>query len=132
MVVEIEQFVQQIASVAAQYSYGSPVDVRDRANRVWQFKNSRLSVELEFDNREQMMFVLLVRMIAGGLPQGYYRDAAGTKCRIHLNDALEKLRLPINRLYGRLRLDDQCRYLASGLDSALRHLHDREIEGLFD
>lgn len=129
---EIEQFIQQITSITANYSYRSPVKVRDRANCVWLFENSSLSVEVEFDNREQTMFLLLVRMTAGCLPDGYYRDAAGLKCRIHLNDALEKLTLPTNTQYGRLQLDDQCSYLASGLDNALQHLRNRGIDGLFE
>lgn len=128
--VQVDKFIQQISSVVSNYGYDNCVPVPGRASRVWRFESMRLGIEVEFDTREQNLFILLVRMSGGNLPDGYYRDSLGAKCRIHLNLALETLMLPTKR-YGRLSPDEQCNYLACGLDAFLRNVDFDNIDVLF-
>lgn len=51
-------------------------------------------IEVEIDWREQAVFTLLGRLQAGKIPDGYYTDSSGKRCRWHLAQLLEYGRRP--------------------------------------
>ena len=127
---QAEDYIKRLMLIASGRYRGKPHLVTGRAFRMWRIEDPRLSLEVEFDDRAEVLNVLLVRMHCGRIPDGYYVDSFGNKCRIHLNAALKSLQLPTKQ-YGRLDLNGQCNYLASALDILLKHLDFNQSHMLF-
>ncbi len=51
-------------------------------------------IEVEIDWREQAVFALLGKLEAGKIPNGYYTDSSGRRCRWHLAQLLDHSRRP--------------------------------------
>jgi len=68
---------------------------KNRANQTFCWLGEDIGVELELDAREEGMFLLLVRLESGHLPDGYY-VAHGMLCRVHIENAISDLRLDVD------------------------------------
>jgi hypothetical protein len=102
---------------------------------------SELGVEVEIDFREWEVFVLLVRLEEGGLPDGYYvSEGAGKRCRVQLHAAaaagqwsVSTEAMAAKAVAHRPGEPENLRVKLATLNSLLRasqdHLH--EVAGLF-
>lgn len=59
------------------------------------YLRDEIAIEVEVDSRETDLFLLLVHLDEGRLPNGYY-VCNGKRCRIHLLTLIEMMRWPVD------------------------------------
>ena len=86
-----------------------PSPEKNRANPTLHWLGAEIGIELELDSREEGLYLLLVRLEKGRLPDGYY-VSHGKPCRVHLVHAISSLNLLVDdkalervRMLGRAR-----------------------------
>jgi hypothetical protein len=75
--------VQEFAFLQQQHAFSQLVVDRASSGTTIDFFSTELAIEVEIDWREFDVFLLVVRLDNGALPNGYY-VADGRRCRIHL------------------------------------------------
>ena len=88
---EIENWVINQFTELTDYGFSEPVIKREDGSSVFDWLGSDIALELEFDWRELDVFLLVVRLEDGQLPQGYY-VSNGKPCRFHLQKVIKEKR----------------------------------------
>ena len=122
--------ITELVSVLLRHGYEHPELTKDGFTETFLFRSTELSIEIEHDHRERALFVLLVRMENGEVPDGYYCNSRGVLSRIHLNKALTKIGVPVKK-YGQLSVNKQSEYLAAGLNTLLNNVPPVSVSDLF-
>lgn len=86
---EVENWVTEQFAELSGYGFSGPVVRRDDWSSVIGWFGLDIAIELELDWRELEIFVLIVRLDDGQLPQGYY-IANGKPCRFHLQRVVKE------------------------------------------
>lgn len=68
----------------------SPTEHDGNASELrWRNAAHTIAIEVEIDWREWDLFLLVVRLESGRLPDGYYVSSVG-RCRLHLTDLMDR------------------------------------------
>lgn len=84
---EIEKLVTNQFAELTSYGFSEPIIERGSWSTVIDWLGSDIALELELDWREFDIFLLIVRLEDGQLPQGYY-ISNGEPCRFHLQKVI--------------------------------------------
>jgi len=87
--VEIEKWVTSQFAELTSYGFSEPIIKREDWNTVIDWLGTDIAIELELDWREFDIFLLIVRLEGGQLPQGYY-VSNGEPCRFHLQKIIKE------------------------------------------
>lgn len=85
--VEIENWVINQFAELTNFGFSEPVVRRDDWSTVIDWLDTDIALELELDWREFDVFLLVVKLEDGQLPQGYY-VSNGEPCRFHLQKVI--------------------------------------------
>ena len=86
-----------------------PSPDKSRANPTLYWLGAAIGIELELDARGEGLYLLLVRLEMGRLPDGYY-VSHGKPCRVHLEQVISKLRLRFDETaFERVRMLSEAR-----------------------
>jgi len=81
---EVErQAVQEFAFLLSDRGFRGPVVRRSPFSLSLDYLNTEIGIELAFDLRDVDLTILLVRLVDGHLPSGYY-ISNGRRCRVYL------------------------------------------------
>lgn len=75
----------------SQLGFADPKTIGDVWSSTLQFINikANLAIEINFDWRDIVLSVMILRLIDGKCPQGYYVDG-GKRCRIYLQEMIRR------------------------------------------
>ncbi len=94
---EVEHFViQKFAVLQSEYNFKPPKVKKEGWITRIDFIKGDIAIEVELDWREFDVFLLIVRLEAGKLPQGYY-ISDGKRCRQHLLTLIKEKRWPVDQ-----------------------------------
>lgn len=83
---------QQFAFLIGEFGFKEPQVQDQRTSSTFRYLDGELALEVEVEYCQFFIFVLVVKLEEGRLPQGYYQ-AKGTACRLHLQDIIKKFGL---------------------------------------
>ena len=86
---EIEKWATKQFAELTNHGFSEPVIKRENWNTVINWFGTDIALELELDWREFDVFLLVVKLENGQLPQGYY-VSNGQPCRFHLSKVIIK------------------------------------------
>lgn len=128
----VQLVTKGLTGIACEYNLSKPKIVTSRFMTTIAICSNDLGVEIEIDWIETDVFVLLVALVDGRYPAGYY-VSEGKKCRVHLEKFLSKCckvgNLKVNEIHYSLnrRKDNDNRIEAKinyYLDILQKHIPD--------
>jgi hypothetical protein len=86
---EIESLaLDKFSFLQDEFGLKKPILNRDRWNTTVSYLSKEIGIEIELDWRDLDVFILITKLDAGRLPNGYYMFN-GKTCRIHLEKVLQ-------------------------------------------
>ncbi|OGW72288.1 MAG: hypothetical protein A2Y02_00090 [Omnitrophica bacterium GWA2_52_12] len=89
-----KEILEELKNLTVSWGFSEPQITRKNYSTVFDYFATRFAIEIEIDWREYGVFILIVKLEAGKLPNGYYVSKGGM-CREHLRSVLQQCHVPL-------------------------------------
>ncbi len=117
------EVLEELKSLIIGWGLSEPHIKRDNYSTTFDYFATQFAIEVEFDWREYFVFILIVKLEAGQLPNGYYVSNEGI-CREYLQRVLQRCHVPLIPVAKKSYTNERWRNFAWMRESFLK---DKEL-----